>query len=460
MSEVDAGLDVLVPPNSQLAEQSVIGSLLIDNSAWLNVQGLIQEADFYSRSHQLIFRAIRRLSGDSKPFDLITVSDLLQSHNVLEDCGGLSYLGMLARDTISSANVSSYAAIVRDRSVRRQLIKLSNQLTQAAFSSADQTADDLIQLAETSVFKLRQQQMKGQGGLIKLKEALKGTLDTIEQNYENPPSSGVLGITSGFADLDELTSGFSEGLYVVAGRPAMGKTSLAMNFAESAALSGRPVAVFSLEMPLQQLAQRLLAGSAGLPLRLMRESWSFADQDWPKLSAGLQRIADLPMWIDDDGLQTVSDIRAQCMRLNAEIVREYSQGIGMIVIDYLQLLGSDLERNATQNDKISQISRALKLLSKEFGVPVIVLSQLNREVEKRTNKRPMNSDLRDSGAIEQDADVIMFVYRDEVYNEDSPDKGIAEVILGKQRNGPLGTVRLFFDRHLTRFRNYEVNHEL
>lgn len=445
---------VKLPPYSQLAEQSVIGSLLLDNSAWFKVQGLLREADFYSRQHQFIFRAIRRLSNESNPVDVLTVSDFLEQKKVLEDCGGLSYLGMLARDTPSAASIVSYAHIVRDRSIRRQLIHLSSELYQAAFNDSEKTADELIQAAENLIFKLRQQQIRGRDGFLRLKEALKTVLDTIEENYTNPPYTCVLGVSSGFKEVDDVLSGFNTGLYIVAGRPSMGKTSLAMNFAENAAVSGVPVAVFSLEMPVEQLAQRMLAGSSGIPLRLMRESWNIRDEGWPKISAGLQRISDIPLWIDDEGKQTIASIRSLCMRLNPEIRHECPGGIGMIVIDYLQLMDSDAYRNDNANERISQISRGLKLLSKEFNVPVIVLSQLNRKLEERGNKRPMMSDLRDSGAIEQDADVIMFVYRDEVYNPDSVDKGVAEIIVSKHRNGGLGTIRLLFEDYSTRFMSF------
>lgn len=445
---------VFIPPHSTLAEQSVIGSLLIDSNCWLKVQGILQETFFYAREHRFIYRAIRRLSEDSSSIDVLTVSDFLEKQKVLEECGGLAYLGMLARDTPSSANVVSYAKIVQDRAVRRHLITLARSIEHSAFNDAEHSASDLISHAEELIFKLRQQQSKGSDGFVKLKDALKDVVDTIEQNFENPPESGVNGVTSGFPEVDELLSGFDPGLYIVAGRPSMGKTSLAMNFAENAALSGVPVAVFSLEMPTEQLGQRMLAGSSGLPVRLMRDSWDIRDDGWAKINAGLQRISDIPLWIDDNGQQSISSIRSNLMRLNADINRDYPKGVGLIVIDYLQLMGSDSDSNGNANERITIISRGLKLLSKEFNAPVIVLSQLNRKVEERGNKRPLNSDLRDSGAIEQDADVIMFVYRDEVYNTDTPDKGVAEVIVSKQRNGPLGTVRLMFEGFSTRFRSF------
>lgn len=447
---------LMVPPHSIQAEQSVIGGLLLDNSAWPKIHDVLVEKDFYTKAHQYCYRAIRVLLSEGNPADVLTVSDFLETKGFLDEIGGLGYIGLLARDTPSAANIASYAKIVRDRSLRRQLITLGSKLQHSAFNDLAESSDKLLEDAENSIFKLRPFQLKGREGFVRLKDALKGVMDTMEENYENPPVSGVMGISSGYSEIDEILSGFSSGLYVIAGRPSMGKTSLAMNFGENAAVNNMPVAVFSLEMPVEQLAQRMLAGSASLPVRLMRDSWNMRDDGWPKLTMGLQRISDIPLWIDDSGGQSVADIRALCMRLNADIRGEYPNGIGMIVIDYLQLMDTDDERsNFNQNDRISQISRGLKLLSKEFNVPVLVLSQLNRKVEERGNKRPINADLRDSGAIEQDADVIMFVYRDEVYNTDSQDKGVAEVIVSKHRNGALGVARLLFEGFSTRFRSFK-----
>lgn len=445
-----------MPPHSKQAEQSVLGGLMLDNSAWVNVCTVVTESDFYSREHKLIFRAIRNLFAASQPVDVLTVSDYIQSKGLLEDIGGLSYVAVMVKDTPSAANIMGYAKIVKDRSLLRKLISLGNEITGFGFNPDGKEAETLLADAENKIFKLRQHQLKGRDGFVKLKDALKEVLENIEQNFENPPAEGVLGVSSGFSEVDELLNGFITGLYVIAGRPSMGKTSLVMNIGENAAINGIPVAVFSLEMPVEQLAQRMLAGSSGLPVRLMRESWNIDDAGWPKLTAGLQRVADIPLWVDDSGGQSVADIRAKCMRLNSEIRPDYLQGIGMIIIDYLQLMDADDERsNYNQNERISQISRGLKLLSKEFNVPVLVLSQLNRKVEERGNKRPICADLRDSGAIEQDADVIIFVYRDEVYNTDSQDKGVAEVIVSKHRNGALGVARLLFEGFSTRFRSFK-----
>ena len=447
-----------IPPHSILAEQSVIGSLLLDNAAWMHVQDVLKEADFYTRSHQYLFRAVRRLLSDGHPADIITVSDFLKEKGFLEEIGGLAYIGMLAKDTPSAANIGSYAKIVKDKSLLRQLISLGNEISRFGFNPDGVAAEDLLADAENKVFKLRQQQLKSRDGFVVLKDALKDVINLMKENFSNPPSTGVLGISSGFPELDEKLCGLSTGLYIVAGRPSMGKTALAMNFVENAALSGNPVAVFSLETTVVKLAQRMLAGSSNLPLRLMRESWNIKDHEWPNVTTGLGKIGNIPVYIDDESSVTVSHIRSMCMRLNAEIRNDYPQGIKMIMVDYLQLMDCD-DKFANANDRISQISRGLKLLAKEFDVPVMVLSQLSRDVEKRGDKRPVMSDLRDSGAIEQDADVIIFPYRDEYYNEHSPDKGVAEINIAKNKDGQAGvTVRLEFVGYLTRFRSFNNEH--
>lgn len=443
-----------VPPNNENAEQSVLGALMMDNTAWAKVQTILGENDFYQRRHQYVYRAIRRLLSDGNAADVITVADFLTAKGHIDEVGGLSYIGMLAKDTPSVANIGSYAKIVKDKSVLRQLISLGNQIASSAFEPDGKEADDLLSEAENKVFKLRQRQLSSSGGFVVLKDALKEVVSEMEANFETPPGNGVIGISSGFPELDEKLSGLSTGLYIIAGRPSMGKTALAMNFVENAAVSGNPVAVFSLETTVKKLAQRMLAGSSNLPLRLMRESWAIKDYEWPNLSAGLAKIGNIPVYIDDEARVSVSHIRSMCMRLNAEIRSEYPQGIKMIMIDYLQLMECE-DRFANANDRITQISRGLKLLAKEFDVPVLVLSQLSRDVEKRADKRPVMSDLRDSGAIEQDADVIIFPYRDEYYNVDSNDKGVAEINIAKNKDGASGvTVRLEFVGYLTKFKSF------
>jgi len=413
------------------------------------------EGDFYTRSHQYLFRACRRLASENQPIDVLTVNDFLETKGFLEEVGGLAYIGSLAKDTPSAANIASYAAIVKDRSLLRQLVSLGNGIMDSVFNTDGKDTDLLLSAAETAIFKLRQYQLKGRGDFVRLGDALRQEMDAMEENFTNPPKQGCLGVSTGFPALDAMTSGLQGGdLVVVAGRPSMGKSSLAMNFGEQAAVDGKAVAVFSMEMSVKQLTQRLLAGSAHLPLRIIREPWEMQDFQWPMVTSGFQKLGDLPLFMEESAAQTANSVRALCMRLAAQIRTECPDGLGMIIIDYLQLMGFEGKVNQhNRNEQISDITRALKNLAREFDAPVVVLSQLSREVEKRPDKRPKLADLRDSGAIEQDADLVLFVYRDEKYHDDSPDKGIAEIIVGKHRNGELGTVRLGFDGYLTKFRS-------
>jgi replicative DNA helicase len=448
MSAQDQAL--MVPPNSPQAEQGVIGGLLLDNKAWAKVSGMIRFSDFYQKRHQTLFHAISKLLSNGEPADVITVFELLERKGKSEDVGGLAYIGMLARDTPSAANIGSYAQIVRDKSTLRQMILLGREIVELA---TDQNADAKAALAkaEKSVFELAQMDLRGKKGFSRLRDVLREVLDTAEKNFDRPPGS-VLGLSSGFRDLDGITSGFNAGdLIIVAGRPSMGKSTLAVNFGEAAAMAGKPVAMFELEMPSVQLGQRILSSASNVPMRRLRESWTLGDSDWPLLSAGMIKTQGWPFYVDETPGVSLSEIRARVMKLNMEISDDHPDGVGMIIIDYLQLMSAEVFGN--KNIQIEEITRGLKRMAKEFDVPVIALSQLNRSLESRPNKRPMMSDLRDSGAIEQDADVVMFVYRDEVYNKDSADAGIAEVIIGKQRNGPTGTVRLGFEGACTRFRD-------
>ena len=443
-----------IPPHSLQAEQAVIGGLMLDISAWARVANVLVEDDFYSRCHKYLFRACRRLASENQPVDVLTVCDFLETKGFLEEVGGLEYVATLAKDTPSAANVGSYAAIVKDRSLLRQLISLGNEIMGSAYEPEGKDTNSLLSTAETAIFKLRQYQLKGRGDFVRLGDALRQECDEMEENSSNPPEQGCLGVSTGFSELDALTSGLQAGdLVVVAGRPSMGKTSLATGFGKNAALANKAVAVFSMEMSVKQLTQRLLAGSAHLPLRVIREPWTMQDHQWPMVTSGFKKLVGLPLYIEESAAQTANSIRALCMRLAAQIRTEYPDGLGMIIIDYLQLMGFEgKENHHNRNEQISDITRSLKNLAREFDVPVVVLSQLSREVEKRSDKRPKLADLRDSGAIEQDADLVLFVYRDEKYYEDSPDKGIAEIIVGKHRNGELGTVRLGFDGFLTEFR--------
>ncbi|MCQ8180728.1 replicative DNA helicase [Methylomonas sp. SURF-1] len=436
-----------VPPHSIQAEQSVLGGLLLDNQTWDSVADKVGENDFYRRDHRLIFRAIAELAERQDPFDVVTISEVLETTGELQDVGGLAYLSMLARDTPSAANIVAYANIVRDRSVLRQLIHVGTEISDSAFSTEGRETAELLENAERKVFEIAEQRQKGQGGFNSIKSLLAKAVDKIEMLYEQ--DGDITGASTGFTDLDEKTSGLQPSdLIIVAGRPSMGKTTIAMNMAENVALkSGMPVAVFSMEMPGEALAMRMMSSLGRIDQHKVRTG-KLDDDDWPRLTSAINLLAETKMFIDDTPALTPTEVRSRARRLT----REHGQ-LGLIVIDYLQLMQSPASGD-NRVQQISDISRGLKALAKELNVPVIALSQLNRNLEQRPNKRPVMSDLRESGAIEQDADLIIFVYRDEVYHEDSPDKGIAEVIIGKQRNGPLGTVRLTFLGQYTRFENF------
>ncbi|MCQ8129036.1 replicative DNA helicase [Methylomonas rivi] len=444
----DHAVDSLkVPPHSIQAEQSVLGGLMLDNQTWDSVADKVVETDFYRRDHQLIFRAIAQLAEKQDPFDVVTLSEVLESTGELKDVGGLAYLGMLAKDTPSAANIVAYANIVRDRSVLRQLIHVGTEISDSAFSTEGRETADLLENAERKVFEIAEQRQRGQGGFTPIKSLLAKAVDKIEMLYEQ--DGDITGASTGFTDLDEKTSGLQPAdLIIVAGRPSMGKTTIAMNMAENVALkSGMPVAVFSMEMPGEALAMRMMSSLGRIDQHKVRTG-KLDDDDWPRLTSAINLLAETKLFIDDTPALTPTEVRSRARRLT----REHGQ-LGLIVLDYLQLMQSPSSGD-NRVQQISDISRGLKALAKEMNVPVIALSQLNRNLEQRPNKRPVMSDLRESGAIEQDADLIIFVYRDEVYNEDSPDKGIAEVIIGKQRNGPLGTVRLTFLGQYTRFENF------
>ncbi|MEQ1561046.1 MAG: replicative DNA helicase [Methyloglobulus sp.] len=436
-----------VPPNSIQAEQSVLGGLMLDNLTWDSVADKIGESDFYRRDHQIIFRTIAQLAEKQVPFDVVTISETLEAIGELETIGGLSYLGMLAKDTPSAANIVSYANIVRDRSVLRQLIHVGTQISDSAFNTEGRDTADLLENAEREVFKIAEQRQRGQGGFTGIKSLLAKAVDKIEMLFEQ--EGNITGAATGFTDLDDLTSGLQPSdLIIVAGRPSMGKTTIAMNMAENVAIkSGMPVAIFSMEMPGDALAMRMMSSLGRIDQHKVRTG-KLEDHEWPRLTSAISLLGETKMFIDDTPALSPTEVRARARRLT----REHGQ-LGLIVLDYLQLMQSP-SSGENRVQQISDISRGLKALAKELNVPVVALSQLNRNLESRPNKRPMMSDLRESGAIEQDADLIIFVYRDEVYNEDSPDKGIAEVIVGKQRNGPLGTVRLTFLGQYTRFENY------
>jgi replicative DNA helicase len=447
----DYALDALkVPPNSIQAEQSVLGGLMLDNQTWDSVADKIVETDFYRKDHRLIFRAIAQLAEKQIPFDVITLSEALEAIGELENAGGLAYLGMLARDTPSAANIVAYANIVRDRSVLRQLIHVGTNISDSAFNPEGRDTAELLENAERQVFEIAEQKQRGQGGFQSIKTLLATAVDKIETLFEQ--EGNITGASTGFADFDEMTSGLQPSdLIIVAGRPSMGKTTIAMNMAENIAIKGdKPVAVFSMEMPGDSLAMRMMSSLGRIDQHKVRTG-KLDDDEWPRLTSAINLLAETKLFIDDTPALTPTEVRSRARRL----VREHGP-LGLIVIDYLQLMQSPASGD-NRVQQISDISRGLKALAKELDVPVIALSQLNRNLEQRPNKRPVMSDLRESGGIEQDADLIVFVYRDEVYNPESPDKGIAEIIIGKQRNGPIGTVRLTFLGQYTRFENFAGN---
>ena len=440
-----------VPPHSIEAEQSVLGSLMLDNESWEKTADLLVEHDFYRRDHQLIFRAIADLFEHSQPVDVITLAEYHDKRGELDKVGELAYLGMLARNTPSSANIIAYASIVRERSILRQLIAVGTAISNVAFNPEGKSSEEMLDLAEGQVFDIAEKGAKRSGGFIQVKEVLSRVVDRIDTLFEQ--DSPITGLPTGFNDFDEQTSGMQPAdLVIVAGRPSMGKTTFAMNLAEHAAIkSNVPVAVFSMEMPADALAMRMLSSLGQIDQHRLRTG-RLNDDDWPRLTSAIALLNEAPLFIDDTPALTVTELRARARRLKRE------HGLSMIVIDYIQLMqGSSRSSNENRATEISEISRSLKALAKELEVPVVALSQLNRSLEQRPNKRPIMSDLRESGAIEQDADLIVFIYRDEVYNEDSAEKGKAEIIISKQRNGPIGTLALTFQGKYTRFENFAFN---
>lgn len=446
----DAEVNALkLPPHSIEAEQSVLGGLMLDAEAWDRVSEAVVPEDFYSRSHRMIFNAMQKLMESGQPLDLITVSEQLEIEDQLDDAGGFAYLGEIAKNTPSAGNILSYADIVRERAVVRDMIGVAHEIADAGYNPEGRDSSALLDLAESKVFKIAEMRTNANEGPENIKSILEKTVDRIEQLYNNP-HNGVTGVSSGFGDLDKMTAGFQAGdLIIVAARPSMGKTTFAMNLCEQAAMNeDKPVLIFSLEMPSEQIMMRMLASLGRVDQTKIRTG-QLDDEDWARVSSTMGIMLEQgKMYIDDGSGLTPTEVRSRARR----IAREHG-GLSMIMIDYLQLMQvPSLKDNRTL--EISEISRSLKALAKELEIPVIALSQLNRSLEQRADKRPVNSDLRESGAIEQDADLIMFIYRDEVYNDNSEDKGTAEIIIGKQRNGPIGRIRLVFQGQFSRFDNY------
>jgi replicative DNA helicase len=443
MKDIDPSL-YKIPPQNLEAEQSILGSVLLENSAINSVLEVLSKGDFYSEAHRKIFNVMVEISEKNEPVDLITLSNALRDNNLLDTIGGTAYLASLVDNVPSAANVANYAKIVKEKAILRGLIGSATEIITSCYETGSDV-DQVLDQAEHSIFEISENKVRP--SFYPIREIIKDSFRSIEDLYARKEL--ITGVATGFEKIDDLTSGLQNSeLIIIAGRPSMGKTAFALNIAQFAALEGQtPVAIFSLEMSKEQLAFRLLASEAKVDSQRLRKGF-LGETDWPKLTTAAGRLSEAPLFIDDTPAITVLEMKAKSRRLKADT------GLGLIVVDYIQLMRSGGYRDSREQE-ISEISRSLKALAKELKVPVIALSQLNRKVEDRTNRRPQMADLRESGAIEQDADVIAFIYRDEVYNksEDNPEKGIAEIIIGKQRNGPTGIVKLAFLEKFTSFEN-------
>lgn len=445
-------LSLRTPPHSLDAEQSVLGGLLLDNRAWESVSEVLEDNDFYSHKHRNIYRAIKSLVDQEQPVDVVTVSEELDELGTLEEVGGIAYLGELADMTPSTANSGAYGVIVKERSQQRRLIEAASEITLQAYEPEGKNSLDILSDAEQKIAQIAEGNRK-EGGPVVVGPILKSTLDQLDELFNKP--EGLSGLTTGFTEIDNRTSGFQKAdMVVVAGRPSMGKTTYAMNLVENALVATkRPCIVFSMEMPSESIVMRMLSSIGKIDQTRVR-SGKLIEDDWPRLSSAVNILKDLPLYIDDTPALTPQDMRARCRK----VYRENDNDLALVMVDYMQLMRVSGPSEG-RSQEISEISRSMKAIAKEFGCPIIALSQLNRSLEQRPNKRPVMSDLRESGAIEQDADIIAFIYRDEVYNEDTPDKGIAEIITGKHRNGPIGTDRLAFVGKYTRFENLAAGYE-
>ncbi len=445
-------LSLRTPPHSLDAEQSVLGGLLLDNRAWESVSEVLEDNDFYSHKHRNIYRAIKSLVDQEQPIDVVTVSEELDELGTLNEVGGIAYLGELADMTPSTANSGAYGVIVKERSQQRLLIEAAADISLSAYEPEGKNSLDILSDAEQKIAQIAEGNRK-EGGPVVVGPILKSTLDQLDELFNKP--EGLSGLTSGFTEIDNRTSGFQKAdMVVVAGRPSMGKTTYAMNLVENALVATkRPCIVFSMEMPSESIVMRMLSSIGKIDQTRIR-SGKLIEDDWPKLSSAVNILKDLPLYIDDTPALTPQDMRARCRK----VYRENDNDLALVMVDYMQLMQVSGPSEG-RSQEISEISRSMKAIAKEFSCPIIALSQLNRSLEQRPNKRPVMSDLRESGAIEQDADIIAFIYRDEVYNEDTPDKGIAEIITGKHRNGPIGTDRLAFVGKYTRFENLAAGYE-
>ncbi len=436
-----------VPPHSVEAEQSVLGALMLNNEAWFNIADKIEARDFFRAAHQIIFEVMGELANDNQALDAVTISEALQSRGLIDKAGGNVYLAELVESVPGASNIVAYADIVREHSTFRQLIQTASNISDSAFLPEGRKAAELLDTAEQAVFQIAEGRLK-EDGPRHVVPLLTDAVNRIETLYRT--RDPITGLATGYHDLDRMTAGLQNSdLVIVASRPSMGKTSLALNFAEHAIMQEGEgtVLFFSLEQPAEQLILRMLSSLGHIDQTRMRTG-ELSDDDWPRFTSAVSQLKDRSLYIDDTPALSPNDIRTRARRVSRE-----AGGLKMIVVDYMQLMKSS-EKHENRASEISEISRSLKAIAKEMRCPLVALSQLNRSLENRPDKRPYMSDLRESGAIEQDADVIFFIYRDEVYNEDSQDKGLAEIIISKQRNGPIGTVRLTFIGNLTKFENY------
>lgn len=450
--EFDVAANLRVPPHSLEAEQSVLGGLLLENSAWERIADVVTDVDFYRQEHRLVFKAIAKLVELGRPADVVTVQTELEQSDDLNSVGGLTYLANLVQHTPSAANIRRYAEIVRERSILRQLAQVGTEIADSAYSPLGKDASEVLDEAENKVFQIAESSARSKQGFLEMPKLLKEVVERIDLLYSRDNPDDVTGIPTGFIDLDAKTSGLQGGdLIIVAGRPSMGKTAFSMNMAEHVAVVCKlPVAVFSMEMGGTQLVMRMLGSVGRLDQHVLRTG-RLQDEHWSRLNQAVVQLSDAPMFIDETPALTALELRARARRL----ARQFGGKLGLIVIDYMQLM-SGSGRNDNRASELGEISRSLKSLAKELSVPVVALSQLSRTVEQRTDKRPMMSDLRESGAIEQDADLILFMYRDEYYNPETAQKGLAEAIIGKHRNGPTGKVYLTFLGQFAKFESAAV----
>lgn len=445
MKKPDQATDKLPPQNIE-AEQSILGAIMIENDALPKVIEVISREDFYKESHRKIYDAMIELFDKSEPIDLITIAEELKKRNEIDAVGGEAYLSALASQVPTAANIRYHSKIIREKALLRALIQSASEIAGKVYEE-NLDADELVDQAERIIFTISDKRIKT--SFVSLKDLIKGSFETIEHLYDK--KSAITGTASGFTQLDELTSGFQKGdLIVIGGRPSMGKTALGLNIAQHVGMELKePVAIFSLEMSKEQLAIRMLCSEARIDSNKVRKGFINGKEDWSKLTNAAGKLTESPIFIDDSSSTTVLEMRAKARRLKLE-----HKGLSLVIVDYLQLMRGRGGFERSREQEISEISRSLKALAKELDVPVIALSQLNRGVEQRQVKKPTLADLRESGAIEQDADVIIFLYRDEFYNRETPEKGKAEIIVAKQRNGPTDTINLSFFPHYTRFENY------